>query len=396
MENKDKKYGFSTKAIHAGEEPDFREGATGDVVKPIHMSSTYARKMVDVPTAGFEYSRALNPTRQALETKLAAIENTKYGLAFASGLAAESTLILALLKSGDHVVASDDLYGGTKRLYNQVMSNLGIKISFADANKSENVEKAIIPETKLIWIESPSNPLLKICNIPQISGIAKRHNLILVADNTFMSPYFQNPVDMGADIVLHSSTKYIGGHSDVVGGSIMLSDDILYEKIKYHQNAIGAVPSPFDCFLTMRGIKTLSLRMEKHNQNALAIAKFLEKHHDVEKVIYPGLSSHPQHLLAKVQARGFGGIVSFEIKGDLNTTKKFLQSLKVFALAESLGGVESLIEHPATMTHASVAAEDRAKLGISDTFIRISVGVEDVNDLINDLEQAFSKLKVES
>jgi cystathionine gamma-lyase len=391
-QKENKNLGFSTKAIHAGEEPDFRDGATGDVVKPIHLSSTFARKKVDEPTAGFEYSRALNPTREALEKKLAAIENAKYGLAFASGLAAASTLLLSILKAGDNIIACDDLYGGTKRLYNQVLKHMDINTTYIDITNTNNILKSITPKTKIVWIESPSNPLLKICNIKEISEITKHHGLILVVDNTFMSPYLQNPLHLGADIVLHSSTKYLGGHSDVIGGAIMLSDEQIYEKIKFHQNAIGAIPSPFDCFLIMRGIKTLSLRMEKHNQNAMEIANYLNQHPQVKKVIYPGLSTHPQHEIAKKQAKGFGGIISFEIKGNIKTAKNFLQQLKIFALAESLGGVESLIEHPAIMTHASVSKQDRTKIGISDTLIRISVGIEDAKDLINDLNYAFNKI----
>jgi cystathionine gamma-lyase len=383
------RYGFSTNAIHAGEEPDFREGGTGDVVTPIHLSATFARKDVDRPTAGYEYSRSLNPTRKSLEEKLAVIENAKYGLSFASGLAAETTVILSLLKHGDHVIAFDDLYGGTKRLFNQALEEFGIDVSYVDASISSNIEHAIRESTKLVWLETPTNPLLKLCDILAASEITQNHGLILVVDNTFLSPYFQRPLDLGADIVVHSSTKYIGGHSDVINGSVMLSDDTLYEKIKFNQNAIGAVPSPFDCFLVMRGIKTLELRMQRHNDNAVAIAEFLEKHQRVKKVIYPGLQSHPQHLLACTQATGFGGIISFELDGDSRDAKHFLQSLKLFALAESLGGVESLVELPSVMTHAALSAEERARLGISDTFIRISVGIENADDLIEDLSQAF-------
>lgn len=392
MENKKKQYGFSTKSIHAGEEPDFRDGASGDVVKPIHLSTTYARLDVEVMTAGFEYSRTLNPTRKALEEKLAALENAKYGLAFASGLAAEVTIIHSFLKSGDHIVAFDDLYGGTKRLFNNIFANCGIEVTYTDATVVTNIELAVKTNTKLVWLETPTNPLLKLCDIKAISEITKKHNLILVVDNTFLSPFFQNPLDSGADIVVHSSTKYLGGHSDVVGGSVMLSDDTLHEKLKEKQNAIGAVPSPFDCYLTMRGIKTLALRMERHNQNAILIAGFLESHKKVNKVIYPGLKSHPQHELAILQATGFGGIISFEIEGSQNDAKSFLQKFKIFSLAESLGGVESLIELPSLMTHSSISQADREKIGISDTLIRMSVGIEDVKDLIKDLSQALDKI----
>lgn len=383
-------YGFATKAIHVGEEPDFSDGATGDVVVPIHLSTTFARKKITEPTAGYEYTRSLNPTRKALESKLASLENADFGLAFSSGLAAETTLILALLKQGDHIVAFDDLYGGTKRLFNHVIINYGIEISYVDATNADNVDKAIQPNTRLVWIESPSNPLLKLCDIKAVSKIAHKHNLILVVDNTFLSPYFQNPLDLGADIVLHSSTKYIGGHSDVLGGSIMLSNEALYEKIKYQQNATGAVLAPFDSYLTMRGIKTLELRMQRHHQNALLIAAFLEQHPKVNKVIYPGLESHPQYQLAKEQTTGSGGIISFEIAGNIDDATRFLERLTLFALAESLGGVESLIELPALMTHSSVSKESREQIGITDTLIRISVGIEDSKDLINDLKHGFN------
>ena len=385
-------YGFSTRSIHAGEEPDFREGASGDVVAPIHLSTTYARKDVDVLTAGYEYSRTLNPTRKALEEKLATLENAKYGLAFSSGLAAETTLALSLLSAGDHVIAFDDLYGGTKRLFNKILNGCGIETTYVDATVPSYIDSEIKTNTKLIWLETPTNPLLKICDINAIAQITKKRGLILVVDNTFLSPYFQNPLDLGADVVVHSSTKYIGGHSDVVGGSVMISDNELYAKIKYKQNAIGAILSPFDCFLTMRGIKTLSLRMEKHNKNALQIAGYLQDHPKVSKVIYPGLKSHPQHILASRQTKGFGGIISFEIAGSREQAKKFSQSLKLFSIAESLGGVESLIELPASMTHASLALSERKKIGISDSLIRMSVGIEDIKDLINDVAQGLEKI----
>jgi cystathionine gamma-lyase len=385
-------YGFSTRSIHTGEEPDFREGATGEVVAAIHLSTTYARKNLDILTGGYEYSRTLNPTRKALEEKLASLENAKYGLAFSSGLAAETTLTLSLLSAGDHVLAFDDLYGGTKRLFNKVLAGLNVETMYIDATNPSNIEPAIKHNTKLLWLETPTNPLLKICDIRAVAQITKKHSIILVVDNTFLSPYFQNPLDLGADVVVHSSTKYIGGHSDVLGGSLMLSDDALYEKIKYKQNAIGAVPSPFDCFLTMRGIKTLSLRMERHEQNALQIAKYLQDHPKVKRVVYPGLKSHPQHALAAQQTKGFGGIISFEITGAREEAKNFVQSLKFFALAESLGGVESLIELPASMTHSSLTAEERNKIGISDLLIRMSVGVEDARDLIDDIAQGLEKV----
>jgi cystathionine gamma-lyase len=384
-----KDYGFSTKAIHAGEKPDFREGATGDVVSPIHLSIPFARRKVDELTAGYEYTRMSNPTRNALETKLASLENARFGFAFASGLAAESTILLSLVKSGDHIIAFDDLYGGTKRLVNEIFGNLGLEVSYVDAVDPQNVKRAIKENTRIVWLESPTNPLLKLSDLSAISEITKKRGIVLVVDNTFLSPYFQKPLDLGADVVVHSSTKYINGHSDVLGGSVMLNDTELYEKIKYHQNSVGAVLAPFDSYLTLRGIKTLALRMERHNENALVIAPYLERHPKVKKVIYPGLVSHPQYELATRQATGYGGVISFEIKGTIDDAKQFLEKLELFTLAESLGGVESLIELPAVMTHASVAKEIREQIGISDTLIRISVGIEDVDDLIADLEQAF-------
>jgi cystathionine gamma-lyase len=382
---------FATRAIHVGQEPNTKEGGTGDVVVPIHMSSTFARKEVTVPTHGYEYSRTGNPTRYALEKCLASLENAEFALAYASGLAAEMN-VMYLLKKGDHVVAFDDLYGGTRRMFDKILGNYGLEFTYVDARNPENVEKAIREETRMVWIETPTNPMMRLCDIKAISEIAGKRNILTVVDNTFMSPYFQNPLDWGADIVLHSTTKYLGGHSDVVGGAIMVSEQGLYEKLKFFQNAAGAVPSPFDCWLVLRGVKTLSVRMEKHNENAMKIANYLESHDKVKKVNYPGLSSHPQHELAKRQMSGFGGMISFEIKGGFQAAKTFLENVRIFALAESLGGVESLIEHPALMTHASVPKEERAKIGIADGLIRLSVGIEDVDDLITDLQQALEKV----
>ncbi|KAA6331214.1 Cystathionine gamma-lyase [termite gut metagenome] len=329
------KHGFSTKAIHVGEELDFREGAAGDVVVPIHLSTTFARVKTAKATTGYDYTRSLNPTRKALESKLAALENAKYGLAFSSGLAAESTVLLSLLSPGDHIVAFDDLYGGTKRLFESVFSNYDIDVSYANAADASLFEKAIKPSTKLVWIESPTNPMLKLSDIRAIAAITREHGVILVVDNTFLSPYFQKPLDLGADVVVHSSTKYIGGHSDVLGGAVMVNNDTYYERIQYHQNAVGAVLAPFDSYLTLRGIKTLSLRMEQHQKNTLEIAHYLEKHPKVSKVIYPGLKSHPQHDLIKTQASGFGGVLSFEIKGSSVDAERFLEKLELFILAES-------------------------------------------------------------
>lgn len=381
---------FETKAIHTGEEPNFKEGGSGDVVVPIHLSSTFARKETDKPTGGYDYSRSGNPTRNGLEKRLAVLEDAKFGLAFSSGLGAEAIIALTLLKSGDHIVAFDDLYSGTKRLFNKIFNqNFKIGVNYVDAANPEKVKKAIRANTKLIWLESPTNPLMKLSDIKIISEIAKKKKILTIVDNTFASPYFQNPLNLGADIVVHSTTKYINGHSDSIGGAIMVSDEKLYQKLKFVQNAAGVILSPFDSYLVLRGIKTLAVRMKEHEKNAIKIAKYLESHQKVRKVYYPGLKSHPQYDLAKRQMSGFGGMLSFEIKGGLKETKKFLENLKIFSLAESLGGVESLIEHPAIMTHASVPKEEREKNGITDSLIRVSVGIENVEDLIQDLEQGF-------
>lgn len=328
---------FGTKVVHIGEEPDFREGGSGDVVVPIHLSSTFARRDVDKPTGGYEYSRSGNPTRDALEKRLAALEDAKYGLAFGSGLGAETTLLLSLLKKGDHVLGFDDLYDGTKRLFQRTMANFGLEFTSVDASYTQNVEDAIRKDTKLIWLESPTNPLMKLCDIREISKIAKEHGILTVVDNTFMSPVFQHPLSLGADIVLHSTTKYVSGHSDVVGGAVMLSDEDAYQCIKFNQNAIGTVPSPFDSYLVLRGIKTLALRMERHDQNGRKVAEYLESHPKVKKVNYPGLKSFPQHDLAKKQMSGYGGMLSFELEADLDRTKQVLGRFRIYALAESLG-----------------------------------------------------------
>ncbi len=384
-------HAFETRSIHIGEEPEFFEGSKNEVVAPIYLSSTYARKAVKNP-GQFQYSRSSNPTRFALEKRYASLEKTTYGLGYASGLAAESALLFTLLNPGDHVIGFDDLYGGTKRLFNLWKEKYDLGVSLVNAAHPHLVEEAILPQTKLIWLESPTNPLLKVCDIAAISEIAHRHNLLVIVDNTFLSPYFQNPILLGADIIVHSVTKYIAGHSDVIGGAIMLNDQKIYEKLKFSQNALGAVPSPFDCYLVLRGLKTLSLRMKRHESNAIAIAGYLEKHPKVERVYYPGLPSHPQFELNAKQASGFGGMISFEIKGGEKEAVQFLESLELFTLAESLGGVESLIEHPALMTHASITKAERELAGIKDSLIRVSIGVEDKADLINDLDQAFAKI----
>ena len=384
---------LETKAIHVGEEPNLKAGGSGDVVKPIHLATTFARNDVEEPTAGYEYIRSGNPTRLGLEARLASLENAKFGLAFASGLAAETTLFLSLLHAGDHLVAFDDLYGGSRRLMDKIFqSNFKIQVSFVDARDTRQVASAIRENTRLIWLETPTNPLLKLCDIKEISRIAHQHKIPVVVDNTFMSPYFQQPLQLGADIVMHSSTKYLNGHSDSLGGALILNDEELYEKIKFTQNSAGGVLSPFDSFLVLRGLKTLGVRMRQHASNANRIAEFLEKNSRVRKVIYPGLKSHPQYDLACRQMTGFGGMLSFELEEDLKTAKKFVESTRCFALAESLGGVESLIELPALMTHASVPEKERRQIGLSETLIRISVGIEHVDDLLEDLEGAFRKI----
>ncbi len=379
---------FSTKAIHAGQEP---EPLSGAVTTPIYQTSTYVQDELG-KHKGFEYARTQNPTRSALEACLASIENGKYGLAFGSGLAATNT-VMNLLSKGDHVVVGDDVYGGTFRIFDKVYTRYGVEFTFVDARDPANFEKAIRPETKLLWIETPTNPLLRLADIKALSEIARKKNILSVVDNTFASSYLQRPLDLGADVVLHSTTKYLGGHSDVVGGCIVTNRDDVYETLKFHQNAVGAVPGPFDSWLVMRGLKTLSLRMREHCKNADVIARHLEKHPAIEKVIYPGLASHPQHDLAKKQMDGFGGMVSCVVRGGLENARTVLNNTKLFALAESLGGVESLIGHPATMTHASIPREIREERGIVDGLIRLSCGIEDVEDLIEDLNNALSKIE---
>jgi cystathionine beta-lyase/cystathionine gamma-synthase len=382
-----KNYGFATKAIHVGQEPD---PTTGAVTVPIYQTSTFAQEEPG-KHRGYEYSRTGNPTRTALEKCLAALEEGKYCLTFASGMAAISA-ITTMLKSGDHVIACDDLYGGTRRLFEKILRNYSISFSYVDATTTKNVEAIIKSNTKMIWIETPTNPLLKIIDIKGISSIAKKHRILTVVDNTFASPYFQKPLLLGADIVIHSTTKYISGHSDVVGGAVITSNKEIYERLKFVQNAVGAIPSPFDSWLVLRGVRTLAIRMEKHWENAQKISEFLEEHPKIEKVIYPGLKSHPQHRLARKQMTGFSGIVSFEIKKGKKAAKQFLKNLKLFKLAESLGGVESLIEHPALMTHASIPKKDREKIGITGNLVRASIGIEDSKDLMQDLDNALTKI----
>jgi cystathionine gamma-lyase len=362
-----------------------------DVVTPIHLSTTNYWDQIDKP-GPFEYIRSESPTRTALEGQLAAIENAHYGLAFASGLAAETALLMGTLKAGDHIIGFDDLYGGTIRLIDNIFNNFQITADYIDLNNESLLKQSIKPSTRIIWIESPTNPLMKIANIRKISSFAHQHNILVVVDNTFLSPYFQNPLDLGADIVLHSGTKYLGGHSDVLNGALMVNDTKLYEKLKLVQNSTGGVLSPFDSYQVLRGIKTLAVRMKAHEQNALKIAVFLENHPKIKKVYYPGLPSFAQYELAKSQASGFGGMISFELTGKTDAVKRFFENLELFILAESLGGVESLIEHPATMTHASLTAEQQLKAGITESLIRMSVGIEDCDDLLADLERALDKI----
>jgi cystathionine gamma-lyase len=385
-ETKRNRLAFATRTIHAGQHPD---PSTGAVMVPIYATSTYAQESPGVHK-GYEYSRSQNPTRMAFERCVADLENGTEGFAFASGLAAIST-ILEILSSGDHVVATDDLYGGSFRLFDKVRKrSAGLEFSFVDMTDLKAVEAAIGPKTRMVWIETPTNPLLRLIDLVGIAALAKKRGIITVADNTFASPYVQRPLEHGVDIVMHSTTKYLNGHSDIVGGcAVVGTDRELADKMKFLQNAIGGIAGPFDSFLALRGLKTLALRMERHCANALAIARRLEKHPAIARVIYPGLESHPQHALAKRQMSAFGGIVTVVLKGDLPAAKRFLERCRLFTLAESLGGVESLIEHPAIMTHASIPPEQRARIGISDSLVRLSVGIEDAGDLIADLTQAL-------
>ncbi len=382
---KDDTLRFETLAIHAGQAPD---PTTGAIMTPVYLTSTYVQDGPGVHK-GFEYSRTRNPTRDALEGCLAALEGAKHGLAFASGLAA-TDCILHLLDAGDHVLCSDDVYGGTFRILDKVFRRLGVELSYADLTDLGGVEAALRKNTRLVWIESPTNPMLKIVDLAAVARIAKAKGARTVVDNTFATPFFQRPLEHGIDVVCHSTTKYLNGHSDVVGGAVVTSDEDLHGRLRFLQNAVGGVSSPMDSFLVLRGLKTLHVRMERHAENALRIARFLESHPQVEKVTYPGLPSHPQHALARRQMRGFGGMLTFVIRGGLEAARALLRAVKIFACAESLGGVESLIEHPAIMTHASVPKETREKLGIADGFIRVSCGIESADDLVADLEKGFA------
>jgi cystathionine gamma-lyase len=376
---------FATRTIHAGQEPD---PTTGAIMQPIYATSTYVQESPGVHK-GYEYSRTQNPTRMAYERCVADLESGTHGFAFASGMAATGTL-LELVDSGSHIIAMDDLYGGTRRLFSGVRErSAGLDFSYVDLSDLDAAENAFRDDTAMVWIETPTNPLLKLVDLKAIVALAKKSGAIVVVDNTFATPYLQRPLELGCDIVMHSATKFINGHSDMVGGVVATSSDELAERLAYLQNSIGSVSGPFDSFLALRGLKTLDVRMERHCSSSLEIANWLEDDDRVESVIYPGLPSHPQHELAKEQMPGFGGIVTFSIKGDLEDARRFLERCNVFALAESLGGVESLVDHPAIMTHASVPEEERAALGISDTLIRLSVGIEAIDDLIADLDQAL-------
>ncbi|MCH7829203.1 MAG: PLP-dependent transferase [Proteobacteria bacterium] len=385
MAGKDKQLGFATRTIHAGQEPD---PTTGAIMQPIYATSTYVQSSPGVHQ-GYEYSRTQNPTRMAYERCIADLESGTQGFAFASGMAAAAT-ILELIDSGSHVIAMDDLYGGTRRLFDDVRKrSAALDFSFEDLTDFGTVESLFRNDTRMVWLETPSNPLLKIVDISGIAAIAKAHDALVVVDNTFATPYLQRPLEFGADIVMHSATKFINGHSDIIGGIAITADDGLAERLAYLHNSIGAIAGPFDSFLALRGVKTLAIRMQRHCESAAQIARWLEHDERVDRVLYPGLDSHPQHELAAKQMDGFGGIVTFFIKGGLAEARSFLERCTVFALAESLGGVESLVDHPGIMTHASVLEKDRAALGINDQLIRLSIGIEAVDDLIEDLDQAL-------
>ncbi len=378
--------GFSTDAIHAGQEPD---PATGAIIVPIYQTSTFVQEELG-KNKGYEYARSANPTRSALESNLARLEGGQFGFAFASGMAAINA-VLSLLKTGDHVVAGRNVYGGTFRLFERVLRDFGMSFTYVDTTRLEEVEKAIGASTRLLFLETPTNPLMEITDLAAASAAAHRRNVKVAVDNTFMSPYLQRPLELGADIVIHSTTKYLNGHSDGVGGAVVLNNATMAERLKFIQNAAGAILGPMDSWLVLRGIKTLAVRMRQHTANGMAVAEFLNSHPKVQKVNYPGLASHPQHDLAQKQTKGSGGMLSFET-GSIENAGKILKAVRLCSLAESLGGVETLISHPASMTHASVPPEDRKRLGITDGLVRISVGIEDIEDLIADLDQALAKI----
>ena len=390
MVNKKNKQGFDTRAIHAGQEPD---PTTGAIMTPIYTSSTYVQESPGVHK-GYDYSRSINPTRKALEACISDLEGSSFGYAFSSGMAACST-VLEVINAGDHVIAMDDLYGGTYRLFEDVRKrSAGLEFTFSDLSDLSNLKSSIQSNTKMIWVETPTNPLLKIVDLEEIAKFAKENNLISVCDNTFCSPYIQNPLELGFDIVVHSATKYLNGHSDLIGGVVVCSNQKpeLADQVLYLQNAVGSIMSPFDSFLLLRSLKTLGVRMEKHCENAMKIASYLDTHKAIEKVIYPGLKSHPHYEIANKQMQGYGGMITLILKGGLDSAKIFLERTELFSLAESLGGVESLIEHPAIMTHASIPPEIREEIGISDGLVRLSVGIESLEDLIQDLEASLKGL----
>ena len=379
--------GFGTRAVHAGQTPD---PTTGAIMPPVYQTSTYVQDALGEPRRGYEYARVQNPTREAMEANIAALEGGRHGAAFASGLAAIEA-ILKRLSAGDHVVSEENLYGGTHRMFTRVLARLGISFTFVDTADPQQVRDALRPETRMVYIETPTNPMMRVADIAAIASIAHDAGVILVVDNTFASPYNQRPLELGADIVVHSSTKYLNGHSDVIGGIAITNDDDIAADLRFMQKATGGVPGPWDSWLVLRGTKTLHLRMEAHNRNGMMVAQYLEQHPAVERVYYPGLPSHPQHELARRQMRGFTGMVSMEL-GSLERARRVLERTRIFALAESLGGVESLIGHPVTMTHASVPSERRKAMGVTDGLVRLSVGIEDPEDLIADLDQALSGL----
>ena len=379
---------FETSAIHDGQSPD---SLTGAVIVPVYQTSTYKQDAIG-RHKGYEYSRSGNPTRKALEDALSSLENVKYGLAFASGVAA-TTAVFSLFKKGDHILVGSDIYGGTYRLLEKVFSRWGVDATYANVDSLDDFEKKFQQNTRLVWIETPTNPLLKIIDIRKLSKITRERDAILAVDNTFASPYFQKPVELGADIVVHSTTKYLSGHSDIIGGAVITGDKKIYEDLKFYQNAAGAVPGPWDCWLVLRGLKTLAIRMKEHEKNALYLAKYLEKHPAIERIYYPGLISNiQQYALAKHQMSGFGGMISIELKGGYTEVEKFISKLKLFTLAESLGGVESLVCYPSKMTHSAISAEERKKRGIKDNLVRLSVGIENKLDLKEDLKNALSSL----
>ena len=378
---------FDTKVIHAAIKPD---SDTGSIVTPMHQTATYAMEKVG-KDKGYDYTRSANPTRAIMEYHLAALDNGKYGIAFASGMAAIDSC-LKLLKSGDHIICSDDVYGGTYRLFDQLLVNYDLHFSFVDTSFPHEVENAITPKTKMIWVETPTNPLLKITDLNAISKIAKKNNLLFAVDSTFSTPVFLKPLDFGVDLVMHSTTKYISGHSQLIGGILITNRENLANKLKFAQKTIGAIPSPFDCWLTLLGVKTLDVRMKKHEENAIKVAEFLNNHPKISSLTYPGLSSHPMYHVAKEQMSGFSGMISFELKGGIIAGKKFLNSVKLALLAESLGSVETMVLHPASMTHGDVPKEYRLSHGFSDGLVRISVGIENVDDIINDFKQALDKV----